>query len=117
MAMVAALDQIKSLPLNPNFLDWLLDIAASHCNMALAESAAKTQLGSGKCIAAAENDYVTGYSINSSTLASSVGGTVRPSALAVLRFMISSNAVACRTGRSAGFVPLRIWPAYVPAWR
>jgi len=73
--------------------------------------------GHGVCIAAAENDYVTGYSINSSTLASSVGGTVRPSALAVLRFMISSNAVACRTGRSAGFVPLRIWPAYVPAWR
>ena len=68
-------------------------------------------------IAAAENDYVTGYSINSSTLASSVGGTVRPSALAVLKFMISSNAVGCRTGRSAGFVPLRIWPAYVPAWR
>jgi hypothetical protein len=58
-----------------------------------------------------ENDYVTGYSTNSSTLASSVGGMVRSSALAVLRLMISSNAVACRTGRSAGFVPFRIWPA------
>jgi hypothetical protein len=58
-----------------------------------------------------ENDYVTGYSTNSSTLASSVGGIVRSSALAVLRLMISSNAVACRTGRSAGFVPFRIWPA------
>src|ERR1700739_2717569 len=31
--------------------------------------------------------------------------------------MISSNAVACRTGRSAGFVPLGIWPAYVPCTR
>ena len=42
---------------------------------------------------------------------------MRPSAVAVLRFMISSNAVACRTGRSAGFVPLGIWPAYVPCTR
>ena len=33
--------------------------------------------------------------------------------MAVLRLMISSNAVAGRTGRSAGFVPLRIWPAQV----
>ena len=33
---------------------------------------------------------------------------VRPSALAVLRLMTSSNFVGCSTGRSAGFAPLRI---------
>jgi hypothetical protein len=42
--------------------------------------------------------------------ASSAGGTVRPSALAVLRLTISSNLVGCITGRSAGFAPLRIRP-------
>ena len=30
-----------------------------------------------------------------------------PSAFAVLRLMISSTLVSCRTGRSAGFSPLR----------
>jgi hypothetical protein len=33
---------------------------------------------------------------------------VRPSALAVLRLMTSSNFVGCSAGRSAGFAPLRI---------
>ena len=37
-------------------------------------------------------------------------GTVRPSALAVLRLMTSSTFVACWTGRSAGFSPLRMRP-------
>jgi hypothetical protein len=35
------------------------------------------------------------YSITSSAMASSVGGTVRPSALAVLRLMIVSYLVGC----------------------
>ena len=39
------------------------------------------------------------------------GGTVRPSALAVLRLMTSSNLVGCWTGRSAGWAPFRIFPA------
>ena len=38
-------------------------------------------------------------------------GTARPSALAVLRLMTSSNLVGCWTGRSAGLAPLRIFPA------
>src|SRR5262245_5478319 len=38
---------------------------------------------------------------------SSAGGTVRPSALAVLRLITSSNLVACSTGRSAGRASLR----------
>ena len=35
------------------------------------------------------------YSITSSALASSEGGTVRPSALAVLRLITNSNLVGC----------------------
>jgi hypothetical protein len=48
------------------------------------------------------------YSITSSARASSDGGTSRPSALAVLRLITSSNLVGCSTGRSAGFVPFKI---------
>jgi hypothetical protein len=50
------------------------------------------------------------YSITSSARASSVGGTSRPSAFAVLRLMTSSNLVGCITGKSAGLSPLRILP-------
>jgi hypothetical protein len=49
------------------------------------------------------------YSITSSARAISAGGTVRPTALAVLRLITSSNLVGCSTGRSAGVVPLTIW--------
>jgi hypothetical protein len=48
------------------------------------------------------------YSITSSARASSEGGTVRPSALAVLRLITSSNLVGACTGRAAGFSPLRM---------
>src|SRR6516165_9593826 len=48
------------------------------------------------------------HSITSSARASSVGGTSRPSALAVVRLMTRSNLVGCCTGRSAGLAPLRI---------
>jgi integrase-like protein len=48
------------------------------------------------------------YSITSSARASSIGGTSRPSALAVLRLMTSSNFVGACTGKSAGFAPFRI---------
>src|SRR5262245_54865984 len=50
------------------------------------------------------------YSITSSARASSVGGTSRPRALAVCRFMTNSNLVDCSTGRLAGFAPFRIRP-------
>jgi hypothetical protein len=50
------------------------------------------------------------YSITSSARPSSVIGTVRPSALAVLRLMTSSILVTSCTGRSAGFSPLRMRP-------
>ena len=48
--------------------------------------------------------------ITSSAPAISERGTVRPSALAVLRLMTSSNLVVRSIGRSAGLSPLRIRP-------
>jgi hypothetical protein len=48
------------------------------------------------------------YSITSSAVASSVGGMVSPSALAVARLIAVSNLVGACTGRSAGFEPRRI---------
>src|SRR5438270_13945874 len=45
------------------------------------------------------------YSITSSASASSVGGTLRPSVLAVLRLITKSNFVGCTIGKSAGFSP------------
>jgi hypothetical protein len=50
------------------------------------------------------------YSMTSSAMASSDGGTERPSALAVLRLIASTKWVGCTTGRSAGFSPLRTRP-------
>jgi len=58
---------------------------------------------------APENAHPT-YSMTSSAMASSVGGTSRPSALAVLILINSSSFVACCTGRSAGFSPFRMRP-------
>src|SRR5262245_48526705 len=57
------------------------------------------------------------HSITSSARASSVGGTARPSILAVWALMTSSNLLDCTTGRSVGLAPLRIRPAYTPACR
>src|SRR5215204_3248692 len=56
------------------------------------------------------DELASPHSITSSARASRVGGTSRPSALAVLRLRISSTFVDCTTGRSAGFSPLRIRP-------
>ena len=48
------------------------------------------------------------YSITSSARASSVGGTSRPSAFAVLRLTTSSSLVGNSIGRSPGATPFRI---------
>jgi hypothetical protein len=48
------------------------------------------------------------YSITSSAMASTPGGIVRPSVLAVLRLMTNSNLVGCWTGRSEGLAPFNI---------
>jgi len=60
-------------------------------------------------------DLHCNHSITSSARASSDGGTVRPSALAVMRLITSSNLVGCSTGRSEGLAPLRILSMYPPA--
>src|SRR3984893_16037256 len=51
------------------------------------------------------------HSMTSSARARIDGGTMRPSALAVLRLTTSSKVVGCWTERSAGLAPLRIFPA------
>ena len=57
------------------------------------------------------------YSITSSASSCMLFGTTSPSALAVFILRISSNLVGCRTGRSPGFAPRRMRPAYMPACR
>ncbi len=57
------------------------------------------------------------HSITSSVRASSEMGGSRPSALAALRLMTNSNLVACWTGRSPGFSPLRMRSTYDGARR
>src|SRR4051794_24861326 len=48
------------------------------------------------------------HSITPSARASSVGEISRPSAFAVVRFMMRSNLVGCSTGKSAAFAPRKI---------
>jgi hypothetical protein len=55
-----------------------------------------------RCPLRANSGHLCAYSINSSARASNGRGIVRPSALAVLRLMISSNFAAWSIGKSAG---------------
>src|SRR5262249_36373547 len=48
------------------------------------------------------------HSSTSSAATSSLAGTVRPSALALLRLITNSYLVGCCTGKSTGFVPRRM---------
>src|SRR5206468_595561 len=52
--------------------------------------------------------HLRAHSITSSAVDSSVSGTSRPSALAVLRLITSPYLVGCCTGRSPGFSPFRM---------
>src|SRR5262249_47553108 len=54
------------------------------------------------------DELAAAHSITSSARASKLSGTVRPSALAVLRLITSSYLVGACTGRSDGFSPLRM---------
>src|SRR5262245_3482495 len=56
------------------------------------------------------DEYAPLHSITSSAMASTPGGIVRPSDLATLRLIISSNLLDCTTGSSAGCEPLTILP-------
>src|SRR5262249_23341631 len=62
----------------------------------------------GRRAAEQRDELATFHSITSLASASSVGGTSRPSAFALLRLMTSSNFVGCSTGISAGLSPFRI---------
>jgi hypothetical protein len=60
-----------------------------------------------RCHVVQQHDGLTPFhSITSSARARTVGGTSRPSVLAVLRLMTSSNLVGCSIGRSDGGLPL-----------
>ena len=52
--------------------------------------------------------HAVSHSITSSARARSVGGIVRPSALAVLKLTAKLKRSACSTGSSAGFLPFTI---------
>jgi hypothetical protein len=56
------------------------------------------------------------YSMTSSASASSLSGTSRPSALAVLILMTSSKRVGRTTGTSRGSLPFRICAVCTPSW-
>src|SRR5215475_2561068 len=61
-----------------------------------------------RCRAADERDEPAPFhSITWSASASSLSGIWKPSSFAVLRLITNSSLVACMTGRSAGFSPLR----------
>src|SRR5262249_29433859 len=64
----------------------------------------------GRRAAEKRDEIAAVHSMTSSARASSVAGTSRPSALAVLRLMISSTVVDCWTGKSAGRSPFNIRP-------
>src|SRR5262249_50684297 len=62
----------------------------------------------GRPAAEQRNELAAPHSITSSARASSVGGTVRPSAFAVLRLSTKSYLTGACTGRAAGLSPLRM---------
>src|SRR5262249_5942393 len=80
-----------------------LDIARSHrlSRKGSAASEEKPYDSQWSCIA-------TVHSITSSARASSVDGTSRPRAFAVVTLMTRSNLVGCSTGSSPGLAPRRI---------
>jgi hypothetical protein len=62
------------------------------------------------CPLSANSGHLAIHSIISSATNCIEVETERPSALAVLRLMTSSNLANCTIGRSAGFSPFRIFP-------
>jgi hypothetical protein len=75
----------------------------------LAESISRSQALPGRANSGREQmQQKTLYSITSSARPSTIAGTSRPSALAVLRLSANTYLVGACTGRSAGFSPLRM---------
>src|SRR5262249_1458313 len=71
----------------------------------------------GRCAAEQRDERAAIHSITSSAMASTPGGMVRPSVLAVLRLMTNSNLVGCSTGKSAGLAPFSILSTWLAARR
>src|SRR5581483_4175674 len=63
------------------------------------------------------DELAPSHSITFSASASSVGGTVSPSAFAVVILIVRSNLVGCSTGMSPGLAPWRILSTYSAARR
>jgi hypothetical protein len=82
--------------------------ATPRCNDVCFASESRHPAADLRCPLSANSGHGTTYSITSSARARSVGGTVRPSNLAVLRLMTNSYLVGACTGRPAGFSPLRM---------
>src|SRR5262249_3311756 len=57
------------------------------------------------------DEVASPHSITSSPKERRPAGILRPSVLAVFRFITNSNLLGCSTGKSAGFAPLRMRPA------
>src|SRR5262249_7065565 len=70
-----------------------------------------------RCRAKQRDELAAVHSITSSAIASTPGGIVRPRTFAVLRLITNSNLADWITGRSAGFSPFKIRPAYMPTCR
>jgi hypothetical protein len=63
-----------------------------------------------RCASEERDEVSASHSMTSSAMESNVAGTVRPSILAVWALMVSSNLLACTTGKSAGLAPWRMRP-------
>jgi hypothetical protein len=81
------------------------DMARSNCDVRFTPKSGHVQCNS-VCPLWAKSGHPSPHSIKSSASESIDAGIVRPSALAVVRLMTSSNLVGCWTGRLAGFSPL-----------
>src|SRR5262245_28674303 len=102
-------------PLEEICIKW--GLSRQHTNKADAhylrlELRARRERPRGRCAAQQRDELAPlhrcNHSITSSARARSVDGTSRPSALAVLRLITSSNLVGAWIGRSPGFSPLRM---------
>jgi hypothetical protein len=70
----------------------------------------RTKRPRSRCAPEERDEVAAGHSMTSSAVASSDGGTVRPSTRAVWWLMTKSILFDCTTGNSADFAPLRMRP-------
>src|SRR6516165_2597510 len=92
-------------------------VSGRRCNRVVKKTSSQAHCDSRKADLRNGDEFASVHSITSSASESSVGGTVRPSILAVCALMTSSNLVDCMTGKSAGLAPLRMRPVSMPTWR